>query len=126
MSKAKLARIAIAICVCITAALGCNWYCSNSDLPFNVETWKQAGDNDRLRMVHDLKDHRRLIGMSEAAVEGLFGKPREDMKDSIFPPPGFDHIYPLGTKQILPFEEEPVWLLIKFQDGIVTDFEVSG
>lgn len=119
MSKVKIVVSAIASCCCITAALGYNWYCGNSDFPFDSEIWKQTANNDRLRMVHDLK--HKLPGLRKADVEKLLGQPREDAMGNIYP--AFDYIYPLGTKK-RPFDEDGIWLLIKFTNDAVTDVEV--
>lgn len=118
MSKIKIAGIAIASCVCI-AVVGYNWTHSDSELAFDSAVWKKGEPNKvRLRMVHDLMNRHKLVGMKKSELETLLGKPESEGWGSSRPKD--DYVYCLGTEWT--FFDEDGWLMeVKFQEGVVTE-----
>lgn len=91
---------------------------SESSIPFDAGIWKrEENSNKRLQMVSSLK--LRLNGISKAEVERLLGTPRMDV-GGLF---GADFVYLLGVQRRL-FDDDGVWLCIKFKNDRVSDVQV--
>lgn len=119
LKKAKKSVLTAFIIVVILAALLAAWgirfrYWHS----FSTQKWLDHPDR-RAGMTADLFQDYELAGMSKAQVEALLGP--DDSARGYFTRPGRS-VYWLGERRTIIDSE---WLLIDFENGIVTAYEIT-
>lgn len=131
-TRTRNVRIVVAALVLFASALLFGHH-SESQLPFDAEVWKHAGEDDgrphmisdlwkqrdgnvRLRMVSDLKP--KLMGITKAEVAQLLGEPVTDV--GLYPG---DYYYVLGIQKKFG-DTDGIWLCLKFKNDRVEAVQI--